>query len=77
MQITAKGQITIPGYYRAKFHLLPHSEVHFEEINGLLCIIPEKKKGKKARGRRIIERMRSVKTNNMTTEEIMALTRKY
>lgn len=77
MRITVKGQVTIPNEFRQKFGLLPHTEVEFKEINGMLCIVKAKHKKRESRGEKIIKRMRSTKTNSMTTDEILALTREY
>lgn len=77
MQITSKGQITIPNEFRIKYGLLPHMEVEFKEVKGNLCIVKAKKK-KVSRGVAIINRMRSAKiAKRMTTDEIMELTRGY
>jgi len=78
MHITTKGQVTIPNTYRHKFGLLPHTEVEFKEYKGMLCLVKVKKLKKESRGQRIIRRMQSAKVNkNMSTDEIMALTRGY
>ena len=77
MHITVKGQVTIPNEFRNKFGLLPHTEVEFKEYKGRLCLVKIKKSKKESRGQKIIRRMQSVKTNNMTTEEVLAITRGY
>lgn len=77
MRITTKGQVTIPNFYRIKYGLLPHMEVTFKEQGNLLCLVKAKQSKKTSRGEQIIRRMRSVQTNNMTTEEVMELTRGY
>ena len=75
MKITSKGQITIPNEFRLKYGLLPYMEVEFKEIKGVLCIVKAHHSKHFSRGKQIIHRMRSVKTKNMTTEEVMAITR--
>ncbi len=77
MHITIKGQVTIPSEYRIKYSLSPHTEVEFKEHKGMLCLVKLKKTKQESRGQRIIRRMQSVQTNNMTTEEVMLLTRGY
>lgn len=77
MRITTKGQVTIPNAYRIKYGLLPHMEVEFKEKDNFLCLVKTKTGNKESRGEQIIRRMRSVRTNHMTTEEVMALTRGY
>lgn len=73
MRITTKGQVTIPAEFRTMFGLLPHSEVEFiQSKKGLLI---KKKKSKDQRGNKLIRHMRSSKTVQMTTDEIMELTR--
>jgi len=77
MQITSKGQVTIPNEFRIKYGLLPHMKVEFKEIKGNLCLVKAKTK-KTNRGPAIINRMRSAKIDKrMTTEQIMELTRGY
>lgn len=78
MQVTIKGQITIPSEFRIKYGLLPHTEVKFIEADGKLCLIKAKHAKKESRGQRIIQRMQSVPINKtMSTDEILALTRGY
>jgi bifunctional DNA-binding transcriptional regulator/antitoxin component of YhaV-PrlF toxin-antitoxin module len=79
MQVTTKGQVTIPNQYRIKYGLLPHVRVEFCEKNGFLCIVKGKIKAKmESRSSHIVRQMRSVKINKtMTTEEIMEMTRGY
>jgi len=76
MRITSKGQVTIPIAIREKAGLMPNTEVDFE-FNGTNVIIRRatRKLGKN-RGARLIEHMRRHPGDvNMTTDEIMALTR--
>jgi AbrB family looped-hinge helix DNA binding protein len=79
MRITAKGQVTIPESIRRQEGLLPGTEVEFVRDAEGVRIAP-------ARGGRTTQRERSVQdalnqlygsaTVKMTTEEIMALTRR-
>lgn len=73
MRITTKGQVTIPQAIREKLGLTPHSEVRFVEDNkGVYLVKAQDGKPEKHRFRRL----RGVATVKMSTEEIMALTRK-
>lgn len=75
MRITTKGQVTIPIEIRERIGLLPHTEVRFEvEGNTVKILREEKKTG--GRGQRLVDRMRGRATSGMSTEEIMALTRR-
>ncbi|MGD9591658.1 MAG: AbrB/MazE/SpoVT family DNA-binding domain-containing protein [Candidatus Berkiella sp.] len=69
MQITQKGQITIPQEIRERFGLLPHTEVEFIVEDN--CVILRKKEGASA-----FRKMRGLVKGKFTTDEIMALTRK-
>lgn len=76
MQITEKGQVTIPMDIRERYGFLPHTEVEFVENKGKIYLQPVlNKKGKINRGRRLIEHMRGKATVRMTTDQIMRLTR--
>lgn len=75
MRITSKGQVTIPIEIRERLGLLPHTEVRFEVEGNAVRILPEEKSFG-GRGRRLVERMRGRATTGMSTEEIMALTRR-
>lgn len=75
MLITVKGQVTIPLKIRNKCGFLPNTEIRFvEDKNGRVYIEKIESK-KKTRGDQIIENMRGRATVNMSTDEIMALTR--
>jgi AbrB family looped-hinge helix DNA binding protein len=67
VQITSKGQVTIPQEIRMRLGLLPHTRVEFE--------LGKRKAGDDTRGRRIVETLRGSADVRMTTGEIMALTR--
>lgn len=73
MRITAKGQVTIPKPLREQFGLLPHTEVHFEA--GEDCVILRSRLSRRAQIRERIRRARGAGTGDMTTDEIMQLTR--
>jgi AbrB family looped-hinge helix DNA binding protein len=73
MVITSKGQVTIPQPIREQLGLLPDTEVEFD-IDGDAVRI-RKARGRARRGRAVVERLRGRGTVQMTTDEILALTR--
>jgi AbrB family looped-hinge helix DNA binding protein len=73
MQITSKGQVTIPQEIRTRLGLLPYTEVEFELADDHALI--RKARGKSGRGRLAVELLRGTGDVRMTTDEIMALTR--
>ncbi len=73
MRVTTKGQVTIPQYIREKLGIAPATEIEFVEEKDRVYII--KKKGSGNRNSRF-RKLRGVATVRMTTDEIMALTRK-
>ncbi len=74
MRITSKGQVTIPAEIRAAFGFVPETEVEFV-VSGDAVIL-RKVVSEKRRGRAIVERLRGTAKTRMTTEEILALTRR-
>lgn len=74
MRITSKGQVTIPIEVREKLGLLPDTEVVFS-IKGNTAIL-QKADTPSRRGRRLIQMMRGRATAHLSTDDIMALTRK-
>ncbi|MGF1475924.1 MAG: AbrB/MazE/SpoVT family DNA-binding domain-containing protein [Geminicoccaceae bacterium] len=76
MRITSKGQVTIPADIREQVGLLPGAEVDFVlEKNGVR-LVRASAKGKKSRGERVLAKLRGSATVRMSTDEIMALTRR-
>ena len=75
MRITSKGQVTIPQEIRERAGLLPHTEVEFV-YDGKTVRILKAARGKSSRGARLIAHMRGRGTGTLTTEQIMALTRR-
>jgi AbrB family looped-hinge helix DNA binding protein len=75
MRITSKGQVTIPVAIRERFGLLPDTEVDFVVENGKVRIVSRSSPGE-GRGRRIVRRLGGAGSVRMTTDEILALTRK-
>jgi AbrB family looped-hinge helix DNA binding protein len=76
MQITSKGQVTIPQDVRNRLGLLPHTEVEFE-VTGDYARIRKARHtaGAGVRGKRALEALRGTADTRMSTDEIMALTR--
>lgn len=74
MRLTTKGQITIPVEIREQLGLLPYTEVEFE-IDGDAVKIRKASRGTR-RGGALIEHMRGRAATRLTTDEILALTRR-
>ena len=74
MRITTKGQVTIPQDIRERLGLLPHTEVEFEIDGDSVRIRPARRST--ARGDALIARMRGTATSRLSTDQIMALTRR-
>ncbi len=77
MRLTSKGQVTIPQEIRERLGLMPLTEVEFDIVGDSVRI---RKKavgasGKKSRGQMLLEAMRRAPKPQMTTDELMALTR--
>jgi AbrB family looped-hinge helix DNA binding protein len=72
-KITSKGQVTIPQEVREQLGLLPHTEVEFVVVDGVAQI--RKVGTKNRRGAELVRHMRGRATVEMSTDEIMALTR--
>ena len=73
MRITAKGQVTIPLDVRDRLGWQPGTTVEFD-VEGDEARI-RKVRGAPGRGASLIARMRGTATRQMSTDEIMALTR--
>ena len=76
MQITSKGQVTIPQHVRNRLGLLPNTEVEFELAADHARIRKAKRKTASGqRGSKVLEALRGAADTRMSTDEIMALTR--
>jgi AbrB family looped-hinge helix DNA binding protein len=76
MQITTKGQVTIPQEIRDRLGLLPHTEVEFEVVGDHARIRKaQRSTGPGTRGQKAVAAIRGTATIRMSTNEIMALTR--
>lgn len=74
MRITSKGQVTIPIEIRERFGFLPHTEVEFV-IEGDQIVVRKAETSGEGFAGRLIRHMRGAGSGQMTTDEIMALTR--
>ncbi len=74
MRITSKGQVTIPIEIREELGLLPHTEVVFE-VEGDAVRLRKADEQSNGRGERLVRRLRGTADVEMTTDEILALTR--
>ena len=74
IRLTTKGQITIPIEIREQLGLLPYTEVEFEVDADAVKIRKARKAA--ARGRALIDHMRGRATRRLSTEQILALTRR-
>jgi len=76
MQITTKGQVTIPQDIRNRLGLLPHTEVEFELAKDHARIRKAKRQAADISGGQIaVQLLRGSAKTRMTTDEILALTR--
>jgi len=73
MKITSKGQVTVPQEIRDEFGFLPHTEVEFVVKEDEVRII--KKKKANSFGRKLVNHLRGKGSVEMSTDEIMSLTR--
>lgn len=76
MRITSKGQVTIPQALREKAGLMPNTEVEFEFDGRTVRIVKARTSGARSRGRALVDRLKGRGDVKMTTDEIMALTRR-
>ena len=72
MKITAKGQITIPRELRQPFGFLPGTEVAVVVRGNTLAIV---KAEDLTPGEQLVQHLRTARTNGLTTDEIMKMTR--
>jgi AbrB family looped-hinge helix DNA binding protein len=76
VQISTKGQVTIPQEIRNRLGLLPNTKVEFEMAGDHALIRKARHQpGESARGRLALEVLRGTADTRMTTDEILALTR--
>jgi AbrB family looped-hinge helix DNA binding protein len=76
MRITSKGQVTIPQAVRERTGLLPNTDVEFIVDGGDVRIIKAVSGRRPSRGAVAVQRLWGTGGRiQLTTEEIMALTR--
>ncbi len=75
MRITSKGQVTIPVEIRERAGLLPQTEVEFEFDGKSVRIVRARTGKRNGRGDRVVAHLRHRGDVEMSTDEIMALTR--
>jgi antitoxin PrlF len=73
MKINTEGQITIPPDIQEQLGLFPSTEIQLEVIGDTLQI----RKPTPSRGTNMIAAMRGKATRNLSTDEIMQLTRDH
>lgn len=71
MRVTSKGQVTIPKNVRESLGIVPETDVEFQEDNGRFYIV----KVSKDKPTKKFNKLRGIATANMSTDEIMNLTR--
>ena len=69
-------QVTIPIEIRARLGLLPNTEVAFELQGNSARLIKISSRRAGSRGHEAVQRLRGAATVKMTTDEILALTRR-
>jgi AbrB family looped-hinge helix DNA binding protein len=76
MRVTLKGQVTIPIEVRDRLGILPHTEVDFEVHGKTVRLVKAPAKRATGRGAGVVARLRGSADVRMSTDEILALTRR-
>ena len=76
MRVTSKGQVTIPIEVREKLGILPHTEVEFEVHGNAARLVKVPAKRARGRGADVVARLKGSADVRMSTDQILALTRK-
>lgn len=71
MRVTTKGQVTIPRKVREVLGITPETEVDFVEENGKFYLVKASELVTTGR----FKKLRGIATTEMSTDEIMSLTR--
>lgn len=73
MRVTSKGQVTIPIEVRERLGISEETEVEFEVVGdeARLRVVG----GPRRRGEELVEALRGRATSEVTTDEVMRLTR--
>jgi AbrB family looped-hinge helix DNA binding protein len=73
MRVTSKGQVTIPIEIRRMLGMGPETEVEFDVVGQTILI--RIRAGEASRGQLLVDRLRGKATREMTTDQILAITR--
>jgi AbrB family looped-hinge helix DNA binding protein len=76
MRITSKGQVTIPAEIRMRFGFLPETQVDFRVEGGAVRLVKTQTRKGHDRGAEVVSRLGGSANVRMSTDEIMALTRR-
>ena len=76
VRITSKGQVTIPQVIREKYGFMPETDIEFVERDGWIGI-QRADLSKPDRVQQFIERLSGSATIELSTDEIMQLSRGY
>jgi len=76
MRITSKGQVTIPQNIRDRFGFLPETELEFRVKGNAVQLVKAKPEHGHGRGESVVQRLRGTATVKLSTDQILALTRK-
>ena len=76
MRITSKGRVTIPAAIRKQAGLLPETEVAFEFDGEAVRIVRVKPSPGQGRGARLVAHLRGRGDVALSTDDILALTRR-
>jgi AbrB family looped-hinge helix DNA binding protein len=77
VRITSKGQVTIPQWVRERYGFMPETDVDFIERDGMVALTVAGVPSKPDRADRLLSRMRGSAQRELTTDEIMQLSRAY
>ncbi len=76
MRITSNGQVTIPKAIREQLGFLPHTEVEFVLDGDGVRLVKARSQRGESRGEMAVRLLRGGGPLAMSTDEIMALTRR-
>jgi len=76
VRITSKGQVTIPAEIRERFGFLPETQVEFRVKGSDVQLVKVQPRKGRDRGGDVVSRLRGSADVRMSTDEIMALTRR-
>jgi AbrB family looped-hinge helix DNA binding protein len=85
MRVTSKGQVTIPKDVRDALGIAPGTDVGFQEEDGKIVLVNRDEQAEESRGARVVRLMvefgdrmrREGRLSDLTTDEIMEMTRGY